>query len=100
MKKKQPTNFKQSTINALEAAGRYRVVAFVIVIACIYGFMVHSINSLSSIQPGESSISKEVTAIRIPKIDQSVVKQLEALRDNSVNVQALFNEARNNPFNE
>lgn len=98
--KKQPLDIKQSALNALGAASRYRVVAFVVIIAAIYGFMIYSISTLSSAQPDESSISNEVTAIRIPKIDQSVVKQLEALRDNSVSVQALFDEARNNPFNE
>jgi P pilus assembly chaperone PapD len=98
--KKQALDLKQTLLNALRVAARYRVLIFVIGMAAVYGYVIFSINTLSSAQPSETSVTSEVTAIRIPKIDKSVVKQLEDLRDNSVSVQTLFEQARDNPFNE
>ncbi|MDB5168924.1 MAG: hypothetical protein JWO41_280 [Candidatus Saccharibacteria bacterium] len=98
--KKQPINIKQTALNTLESAGRYRVIAFLVIIAAVYGYTLYGINRLSSAQPSDTSVNSEVTAIHIPKIDKAVVKQLEDLRDNSVSVQTLFEQARNNPFNE
>lgn len=98
--KKRALDLKQTFLNMLHVMGRYRVLVFVVGMAAVYGYVIFTINSLSSAQPSETSVTSEVTAIRIPKIDKSVIKQLEDLRDNSVSVQTLFEQARDNPFNE
>ena len=82
----------------LQVARRYAVPAFVIFVAIIYLSVFFRIQSLSNAQPTEDQISSRVKAARIPHIDSSVVRQIQALQDNSVNVQALFDQARNNPF--
>ena len=64
----------------------------------LYGFVLLRINSLSNAQPSPESVTSQVKAARVPRIEQSVVNQLESLHDNSVNVQTLFNETRSNPF--
>ena len=84
----------------LEKARRFSAVGFIVLVALLYGFVLLRISSLSNAQPSEDSISGQVKAARVPHIDQSVVDQLESLHDNSVSVQALFNEARNNPFQQ
>lgn len=98
--KKQSLALKQILVNLLGIAARYRVIIFVLGIAAVYGYVIFTISTLSSAQPSETTVTSEVTAIRIPKIDKSVIKQLEDLRDNSVSVQTLFEQARDNPFNE
>jgi hypothetical protein len=85
---------------AIKKVARYRVIIFVLLIGSVYGYVLFTINSLSSVQPSSDTITTELNSIKSPKIDQAVVKQLQTLRDNSVSVQALFEEARNNPFNE
>lgn len=84
---------------ALAAAKRYAALIFFILLACVYGFVLLRINALSDV-PASSSTSSDVTVAPTPHIDQSVVKQLESLQDNSVSVKALFDQARSNPFQE
>ena len=77
---------------------RYAVIGFFVFIGLLYGFLLLRINTLSNQQPSQAQISSQVKAAQIPHIDQAVVKQLQSLQDNSVSVQALFNQARSNPF--
>jgi hypothetical protein len=77
---------------------QYSVLAFLVVVAGIYGFVLFRINTLSSAQPTPDAVSSQVKAAQIPHIDPTVVKQLQSLQDNSVNVQTLFDQARSNPF--
>ncbi len=81
-----------------EKLRRYSLLSFIIFVSLIYGLLLFRINSLSGQQPTEAAINKQIKAAKIHQIDKSVVKQLESLQDNSVNVQTLFNQARSNPF--
>lgn len=79
---------------------RYRVILFIVFLAVIYGFLIFRINSLGSQQPSNEEVSAQLTRISAPRIDESVVNKIEQLKDNSVQVNTLFNEARQNPFKE
>ena len=91
-------DFVNRIIADSEKLRRYSLISFIILIGLIYGFLLLRINTLSSQKPSEEAIAKQVKAAKIPQIDKEVVKQLESLEDNSVNVQTLFNQARSNPF--
>jgi len=94
-------NLKPALINFGKASGKYMGIMFFVLVALVYGFIILRINSLSNIQPSDSDVSAQSTKINtIPKVDPTVVQQLQSLKDNSVNVQALFEQARNTPFNE
>jgi hypothetical protein len=77
---------------------KYSIAIFIVFIGILYGFLLFQISSLSNAQPTSEAVSGQVKAAQIPHINQSVVNQLQTLQNNSVNVQALFNQARNNPF--
>lgn len=77
---------------------RYAAIMFFVLVAAVYGFVVLRINLLSNIQPSQAQIDEQVSATPVPRIDPKVAEQLEQLQDNSVNVQTLFQEARDNPF--
>lgn len=77
---------------------RYSFLLFIIFVSALYGFVLLRISSLSNTEPSLEAINTHVKAARVPKIDESIVKQLESLEDNSVSVQALFDQARQNPF--
>jgi hypothetical protein len=82
----------------LEQGRKYSLLAFIIFVAALYGFVFLRINSLRNIEPSQTDVSSQVQAANIPRINEDVVKQLKSLQDNSVSVQTLFNDARNNPF--
>jgi hypothetical protein len=77
---------------------RYSFASFIVFVALVYGLVLFKVNSLSHAEPSAQAVSSQVKAIGAPRIDKKVVKQLESLQDNSVSVQALFEEARSNPF--
>jgi hypothetical protein len=83
---------------SLPVIRRYSLPAFLVFVALIYGFVIFRIQTLSAKQPTDDQVSSQVQASGVPHIDQSIVKQLQTLQDNSVNVQSLFDQARNNPF--
>ena len=86
MNTKPGLNLK-SVIAKLTSLGKqiqpYSLLVFLLFVALLYGFVLLRINSLGNAQT---------------HIDQTVVNQLQSLQDNSVSVQTLFNQARNNPF--
>jgi hypothetical protein len=78
---------------------RGAALGFILIVGLLYGFLLLRIATLSNVQPDASSVSSEVAKLS-PHIDQKAADQLQGLEDNSVNVQTLFNQARNNPFGE
>ncbi len=85
---------------SLTKVAKFRVPAFILVIVAVYGFVLFNIKTLSDTKPSSQSVSGELQTVKTPRLDESVVKQLEKLRDNSVSVRTLFEQARSNPFNE
>lgn len=85
--------------DALHAVTRYRVFLFFLLLAATYGFLLFRISVLNNAEPSASDTTQTQVA-PVPHIDKSVVSQLQQLQDNSVSVQALFNQARVNPFQE
>lgn len=84
----------------LDKVSPYKVIAFVILMVALYGFIVFRINSLGSEVPTSDQVSAQNDPIRAAHVDPTVVKQLQSLQDHSVSVQTLFVQARNNPFQE
>lgn len=85
----------QKTLVALNA---YRVFIFFLAVATLYGYIVWRINTFSN-APASTSEETAQTAAQ-PHIDAATVQKIQSLKDNSVNVQSLFDSARDNPFQE
>ena len=85
---------------SLRQLNRYKVIVFLIVVASVYGYILLQINSLTSAQPSADQVNAQASPIKSAHVDKTVVSQLQRLQDNSVSVQALFDTARNNPFQE
>ncbi|MFZ2513573.1 MAG: hypothetical protein WAW63_03915 [Candidatus Saccharimonadales bacterium] len=79
---------------------KHVAILFFLVLTALYGFLVWRINVLSSAQPSQEDITAATQNVPKPKISEEVVQKLQGLQDNSVRVQAIFNEARQNPFQE
>ena len=91
------TDFANSTLTNLK---HYKVVIFALLITGVYGYVVVTISSFASAQPTPEQVALQTSPIKSTKIDKKIVAQLQQLQDNSVNVKTLFDEARNNPFQE
>jgi len=96
------------SLNALKPALRkiigmlrpYVGLMMLVFFAIIYGYIILQINSLSDTPVDPSAVTEESKTTPTPQIDAAAVKQLETLKDNSVNVQTLFEQTRQNPFEE
>ena len=79
---------------------KYLPMMFGLLLAIIYGFLLFRTNTLNNSEPSQSSVAAQSKIAQVPHVDQKVINQLQSLQDNSSNVQALFDDARNNPFQE
>ena len=69
-----------------------------LLILAVYLFSVWRISQLASAEPPPDQQTAAV--VQIPKIDENVIKQIQALEQSNTEIKSLFNSARNNPFLE
>jgi hypothetical protein len=90
--------YKAKLVVVFKRASRLKVPAFILLVVILYGFLVFKINNYSGLQPSQDAVNSQVKAANVPHISSDVVQQLQSLQNNSVSVQALFDQARSNPF--
>ncbi|HSX42697.1 MAG TPA: hypothetical protein VLF59_01285 [Candidatus Saccharimonadales bacterium] len=76
----------------------YKALIFFLAVASLYGFIIWRINTFSNAPASESEQQAKTTSQ--PRIDPATIQKIQSLQDNSVSVQTLFDDARQNPFNE
>ena len=80
---------------------RYGVFLFIVVFLSLYVFLVQRIgqliNSEVPMQATSESATKTISRLKVDKDSAEHMKQLES---QNVEIQSLFNEARQNPFAE
>ena len=99
---------KQNRLSDIEQAIRkylifltkYKVILFIVVVALVYGYILYQINILSNKSPSTVSVQANTSPNSFIHINSSEAQKLNSLNDNSVNVQTLFSQARNNPFQD
>jgi hypothetical protein len=80
---------------------RYSKLTFLVFVLLAYIFIVLRVGTLSNAGPSQEEISKDNSAaIEQPQISQVTVNKITQLQNNSVSAQALFNQARQDPFQE
>jgi hypothetical protein len=84
----------------LQQALRYAWLICLVFLVAIYGFMVWRIGVLASIPPDPNQVSAQLKTAQVPHVDKNALKAIQDLQDNSVSVQTLFSQARDNPFQE
>lgn len=98
--KKPDLNLVPLLLKLIRRLQPYLNVILFMVFAVVYALMIMKINSLSSTPVDESEVLEQVNSAPGPRIDPEVVEQLQTLKDNSENVQTLFEENRSSPFQE
>lgn len=93
-------SFKKQLLHVAHVVNLYRSFIFFLVLTGIYGFIIWRINVLSAAPPSQADLDSAQQSVPRPKISDATVRKLQSLQDNSVRVQTLFNDARQNPFQE
>jgi hypothetical protein len=78
----------------------YVGVMLFVLFAAVYAYVVVQINTLSNPPVDSGAVTAASKALPVPRIDDNAINQLLSLKDNSVNVQVLFEQGRTNPFQE
>jgi len=79
---------------------KYGTFLFVLVFLGIYVYMVQYIGQLIQNDPGQSGSESSLKPVNRLKIDQDAVQKMTDLEAQNIEVQALFDQARQNPFTE
>lgn len=78
----------------------HRVALFIVAFLAIYSFLVIQINMLADREPAAAALAaKKQTAKRLT-IDQVSIDRILRLEQENIEVKTLFQEARDNPFDE
>lgn len=93
-------SIKSSLQSGLRWLSAYRILLFFVTLSAIYGFLIYRINVLNSAEPDQSTVATQKQSLKNAHIDQATIDRIQQLQDNSVNVQTLFDQARQNPFQE
>ncbi|MCA9333020.1 hypothetical protein KDA00_04055 [Candidatus Saccharibacteria bacterium] len=84
----------------IEKYKKYNVIAFIVCVAIVFGFLVFKINQYTQIEPSEDAIAEELNTVTRPKIDEKAIEKIQQLEDQNIEVKSLFEQARDNPFSE
>lgn len=87
-------------IPLLQQAKQYALFSFVVLVLLLAGFLVFRVNQLSSSEPTDTDVDTQLQQVPRPRVDEDIVQKILDLRDQNVQVEALFKQARNNPFAE
>lgn len=79
---------------------QFKVTLFLLLVGIVYIYVIWQVDTLSKAQPSATTIALQSHTSASPNIDPATVDKIQQLQNNSVSVQALFNQARANPFQE
>lgn len=79
---------------------RYVVIICFLIFGAMYGYLIYTSGQQVASEPSEDQISTQFTGAKRPKVDEDAAETLVRLQDQNIEVQTLFNDARNNPFAE
>jgi len=94
------TTTKQKLARVGAGLRHYIVVIFLLFLLGIYGFLAWRVFTLTSAEPTADEVSAPLKTVNVTPVKQENIQKIEQLQDNSVSVHALFDEARQNPFQE
>jgi hypothetical protein len=93
-------DFPAKIMPALKTVRRYTVLIFVLVVTSVFGFLVMRIGSLTQTEPNDDLILERLQTLQRPRIDESTIEKINQLESQNIDVQSLFQQARDNPFSE
>lgn len=95
--KKQFSAIAQKIVSFLK---QYAVLIFILLGLGIFGFLVFRINILSNQEPTDEMVTEKLGQKKPIFINESDVKKVQELQSNNIEVKSLFEQSRDNPFQE
>ena len=84
----------------LEKMQQYTVLLFAIGVVSLFSFLVLQINNSTQVEPDDDLFTERLQSVQRPKVDQNSLERIQQLEDQNIEVQSLFEQARENPFSE
>ena len=103
MEEKKSFNFseiKEQINEVVQLLNKNKLYIFILFVVLTYGYIYIKMKSADSASPNIAQVQAIANPLAGTKINAQVVQQIQSLQNNSVNVQTLFQNARNNPFND
>jgi len=79
---------------------KYAIFIGILIALGIIMFLLWQIIYLSNLQPSSTDVTNKLNELQTPKLDQDAVDKILQLEEQNIDIQTLFNEARQNPFQE
>lgn len=79
---------------------RYASFIFFIAVLILYSFLVYQISRLALSEPSEAAVTEQIQNTGRIKVDEQSLQKIQQLQDQNVQVQSLFESARDNPFQD
>ncbi len=86
--------------SAFKKLKRFSGFLFVVSVLLIYSFLVFRISVLSDPEPDQAAVDNQINTVKRLRVDQNSISRIKQLEDQNVGVQSLFEEARDNPFQD
>lgn len=90
------TKLKPATL----AIRKYLTMIFLVSFLGAYAFLVMQISALTNAQPDPATVNDRLQVVKRLRIDQDSIDKILELEEQNIEVKALFEQARNNPFTE
>jgi apolipoprotein N-acyltransferase len=92
------STLKKQVGNFFKAESKHSAFLAIMLVLMTYLFLVWQISKLAIAEP--SSDETAIAQTNIPKIDKRAINQIQSLEQNNTDIRSLFDNARNNPFQE
>jgi hypothetical protein len=91
---------KEKALVAAAFVRQHFNVITILIIVSIFGFLILRTSQLAQREPSQEAVSERLEKIKRPTLDKQTAEKLRALEDNNQETKALFEAARENPFQE
>ena len=99
----KPKN-QQSFLDSLKPFGatlwRYRVLIIIVIFSALYVYILLLSGAQTERQPSAKAVDEQIKANVRPRVDEATAETMMSLEDQNLDIKAIFNEARENPFVE
>lgn len=93
-------NLKTKVLELASILKKYSVILFILLSLGILGYLVTRIKTLANHEPSIEMVNEKLNQNQSFVIDESIVRKIEQLKETNVDVKAIFEQTRDNPFQE
>lgn len=93
-------NIPAALFTLLSKLSRYVAILFTLLVLALYGYLILHVSSLTQAEIDQTEVLERLQATRRTEVDQRAVDRILLLQDQNVQIESIFEEARENPFSE